>query len=59
MLPNGYKQDAEAWGRVVAEIVTGRKPKVWRGVFRSLDEELTYIAWAARWAFHWANKANA
>ena len=53
---DGYRQDAEAFGRLVVEIVTRRKPKIWRAVLTTPDEEARYVYWAARWAAHWAGR---
>ena len=53
----GYRSDAEGCGRIAVEIILQRKPKTWRGVFASLEDEARYVAWVARWAFHWAAKA--
>lgn len=54
---NPYQLDAEAWGKQCVEIITRRKFKLWSQVFTSTDEESAYVAWAARWAFHWAARA--
>lgn len=53
---NGYRSDAESWGRVIREILLYRKPKIWGAVLPTVQDEANYVAWAARWAFHWAAK---
>lgn len=54
----GFRQDAEGAGKVVIEIVARRRPKVWRDVFETLEDETAYVKWAATWAFHWAAKVG-
>lgn len=53
----GFRADAVAWGRTVREILEHEKPRVWSHLPVGSPEEAEYIAWAARWAFHWAAKA--
>ncbi len=52
----GFRSDAEGCGRIVLEILLRRKPKVWRNVLLTVEDEADYVAWLSRWAFHWAAK---
>ena len=54
---NTFIKDAEACGKVAVEVITLRRPKVWRGVFQDIDEEAKYVGFLAQWAFHWAELA--
>ena len=53
-MDSGYQRDAEAAGRTVAEILTGRRPRIWDHLG---DDEGAFVAWLARWAFHWGRRA--
>lgn len=55
---DGFVSDAEACAKVAIEIITRRRPKIWRDVFKSADEEADYVRWVATWAFHWAAKVK-
>jgi len=48
------KLSAQACGKLIIEILERKKPKIWNGLFRNLEDEASYIYWLARWAFHWA-----
>jgi hypothetical protein len=45
-----YRADAEACGKVVREILSNAKPKVWA----HLDDPDGYVKWVATWGAHWA-----
>lgn len=48
---------AESWGQAVKEIALRHRPKLWNQVLDTSQIEGEFVAWAARWAFHWAARA--
>lgn len=55
-MKSGYRSDAEAFGRVIREILSRSKPRIWKHLPVGSPEESRYVHWAATWAAHWAIK---
>jgi hypothetical protein len=54
---NGFVSDAEGCGKVIVEILSRRKHKVWSRVLTSDAAEIAYLTWLATWTGHWGRLA--